>query len=134
MGQLGLYERENNENDRGTRDKVAVDLIPPALVPHLWGGRGLLFSPQFPYQPWQFDRPREKADKNRYEIKRKEQEIHTERISAVTLHRGKRATDDVPANSNDEKLSAGSNQRRNSPERNNREHKKQARYKPESVV
>jgi hypothetical protein len=59
MRQLGFDEREDDENDRDTGDKVAVDLI--ACVVAGAADTGRLPSPQLSDQPRQFDRPRKKT-------------------------------------------------------------------------
>ena len=75
MRQFRFDQTENDETDRHTRNKIIVDLIP--------------VSPQLLRQPGNFDRPGEKTDKDCYEIEWQQEEIHSERIRAMTFHRGK---------------------------------------------
>src|SRR5439155_8944126 len=84
MRQLGSYERENDENDRNANDQIIVDFVPAVagicLSAVAWAKAddpGLFLAPQLPNQPRQLDRPRKKADKDRYEIERQKQEIHS---------------------------------------------------------
>src|SRR5207249_2913462 len=119
MRQLGLYQREDDEDDRDARNKIIVDLVPA--------------SPRFPRQPGKFDRPRKKADKDRYEIKRQQKEIHPEGVRAVTFHSGKRTADDVSTDPHDEELTVRLHERRNSPECDDRQHKQSAAHEFESL-
>src|SRR5436190_14709875 len=52
----------------------------------------------------------------------------------MTFHRGKRATDNVSTDSHDKKLAVRLNQRRNSPERDDREHQEKPAAKSESTA
>src|SRR6266480_6400443 len=49
----------------------------------------------------------------------------------MTFHRGKRATDNVSTDSHEKKLAVRLNQRRNSPERDDREHQQKPAAKSE---
>src|SRR6266480_670158 len=115
MRQFCFDQTENDENDRHPRAEIIVDRIPA--------------SPQVLRQPGKFDRPREKTDKDRYEIKWQQEEIDPERIRAVTFHRGKGTANDMSTDSHNEELSMRSKQRWNSPKGNDGESKENATRK-----
>src|SRR5438105_4103834 len=112
MRQFGFDQTENDENDCDARDEIMVGVV--------------LVEPQFSGQPGKFDRPRKEADKNRYEIKGQQQEIHPERIRAVAFHRDQRTADDVASNSDRKKLAMRLDQRWNSPNGDDCESKQNA--------
>src|SRR5438874_4035182 len=92
----------------------------------------VLVQPQFSGQPGKFDRPWKEADKNRYEIKGQQQEIHPERIRTVAFHRDQRTADDVASDSDRKKLAMRLDQRWNSPYRDDCQSKQNAAGKFES--
>src|SRR5258708_10401484 len=118
MGQLRFNECEDHEKDSKAREEITVDLIPAVAG---IADPGLSSPPQSPNQPWQFDRPRKKTDKDGHKIKRQKEQVHPEGIRAVTFHGRKRPTNNMPADSNRKELAVRLNQCRNSPKRDHGE-------------
>ncbi len=107
MRQLGADEGKDEKDDRGPRDQVIVERI--ALTPKASG------------QSWQAERPGEKRDKHRHEIKREEREISPDGARPVSLHRDHRAIDHVLADADVEEFAIRPRERGNAPHRHDRE-------------
>ena len=96
MGQLRANQCEDHKDDRDACDQIVVDFVLPVAG---IADSGLLLAPQLPDQPRQLNRPGKETDENRHEVERQKQQIHPKRTRPVTFHRGQRATNDMPPDS-----------------------------------
>src|SRR3954469_23665752 len=105
MHQPSRHESEDPENNKDAGQKIDVQRVTVA--------------PQLPNEPRELDRPGEKREENRHEIKGQEQQVSADRCRSMSADRRDRSSKDMSSDTDAEELPVCLEQRRNSPETNN---------------
>ncbi len=108
MRQLGLHDRENDDDHRRAGDEIKIERV-------------TLF-PKPAREPGDLVRPRREGDEDGQEIKRQREQRRLKRAPAVSLHRAEGTPDHMASEADLQKFPARPEQRGHAPERDQRQH------------